>query len=89
MRKITKARIRDKQLRSARQTSRSDTNLYPILANSTSIRNSNTRSDQPGVHFNTNPVHHVYATMSNRGDQYKPLENDSILQGATSSPVDQ
>ena len=94
MRKITKerqeqARIRDEQLRSARQTSRSDINLYPTLANSTPIRNSNTRSDQPGVHFNTNPVHQVYATMSNGGDQYKPPENDSILQGATYSPVDQ
>ena len=83
------ARIRDEQLRSARQTSRSDINLYPTLANSTPIRNSNTRSDQPGVHFNTNPVHHVYATTSDGGDEYKPPENDSILQGATSSPVDQ
>ena len=83
------ARIRNEQLRSARQTSRSDINLYPTLANSTPIRNSNTRSDQPGVHFNTNPVHHVYATTSDGGDQYKPPENDSILQGATSSPVDQ
>ena len=94
------ARIRDEQLRSARQTSRSDINLYPTLANSTPIRNLNTRSDQPGVHFNTrsdqpgvhfytNPVHHVYATTSDGGDQYKPPENDSILQGATSSLVDQ
>ena len=83
------ARIRDEQLRSTRQTSRSDINLYPTLANSTPIRNSNTRSDQPRVHFNTNPVHHVYATTSDGGDQYKPPENDSILQGATSSPVDQ
>ena len=83
------ARIRDEQLRSARQTSRSDINLYPTLANSTPIRNSNTRSDQPGVHFTTNPVHHVYATTSDGGDQYEPPENDSILQGATSSPVDQ
>ena len=83
------ARIRDEQLRSARQTSRSDINLYPTLANSTPIRNSNTRSDQPGVHFNTNPVHHIYATTSDGGDQYEPPENDSILQGATSSPVDQ
>ena len=82
-------RIRDEQLRSARQTSRSDINLYPTLANSTPVRNSNTRSDQPGVHFNTNPVHHVYTTTSDRGDQYKPPENNSILQGATSSPVDQ
>ena len=83
------ARIRDEQLRSARQTSRSTINLYPTLANSTPIRNSNTRSDQPGVHFNMNPVHHVYATMADGSDQYEPPENDSILQGATSSPVDQ
>ena len=83
------ARIREEQLRSARQTSRSDINLYPTLANSTPIRNTNTRSDQPGVHFNTNPVHHVYATTSDRGKQFEPPENDSILQGATSSPVDQ
>ena len=94
LRKITKkeqeqARIREEQLRSARQTSRSDINLYPTLANSAPIRNTNTRSDQPGVHFNTNPVHHVYATTSDRGKQYEPPENDSILHGATSSPADQ
>ena len=83
------ARIREEQLRSARQTSRSDINLYPTLANSTPIRNTNTRSDQPGVHFNTNAVHHVYATTSDRGEQFEPPENDSILQGATSSPADQ
>ena len=82
------ARIREGQFRSARQTSRSDINLYPTLANSTPIRNTNTRSDQPGVHFNTNPVHHVYATTSDRGEQFEPPENDSILQGATSSPAD-
>ena len=83
------ARIREEQLRSARQTSRSNTNLYPTLANSTPIRNTNTRSDQPGVHFNTNPVHNVYATTSDRGEEFEPPENDSILQGATSSPADQ
>ena len=83
------ARIREEQLRSARQTSRCDINLYPTLANSTPIRNTNTRADQPGVHFNTNPVHHIYATTSDRGEQYEPPENDSILQGATSSPADQ
>ena len=83
------ARIRDKQLRSARQTSRSGINLYPTLANSTPIRNSKTRSDQQGVHFNTNPVHHIYITTSDGNDQYKPPKNDSILQGATSCPVDQ
>ena len=63
--------------------------MYPTLANSTPIRNTNTRSDQPGVHFNTNPVQHLYATTSDRGEQYEPPENDSILQGATSSPADQ
>ena len=83
------ARIRDEQLRSVRQTSRSDINLYHTLANSTPIRNSNTRSDQPGVHFNTNPVHHVYTTTTDGDNQYEPPINDSILQGATSSPVDQ
>ena len=62
------ARIREEQLRSARQTIRSDINLYPTLANSTPIRNTNSRSDQPGVHFNTNPVHHVYATTPDRGN---------------------
>ena len=82
------ARIREEQLRSTRQTSRSNINLL-TLANSTPIRNTNTRSDQPGVHFNTNPVHHVYAMTSDRGEQYEPPENDSILQGATSSPANQ
>ena len=82
------ARIREEQLRSARQTSRSNINLL-MLTNSTPIRNTNTRSDQPGVHFNTNPVHYVYATTSDRGEQYEPPENDSILQGATLSLADQ
>ena len=48
-------RARDEQLRSVRQTNRLDFN-YLTLANSTPIRNDNTRSDQPGVHFNTNTV---------------------------------
>ena len=53
------------------------------------MENLGIRSDQPGVHFNTNPVHHIYATTSDGSDQYEPPENDSILQGATLSPVDQ
>ena len=56
-------RARDEQLRSARQTNRSDFN-YLTLANSTPIRIDNTRSDQPGVHFNTNPIHHVYSATT-------------------------
>ena len=82
------SRVRDKQLISARQTNRSDFN-YLTLANSTPIRNNNARSNQPGVHFNTNPVHHIYSTMHNRDDQYGPSINDSIIQGAGSTLADQ
>ena len=81
-------RVRDKQLRSARQINRSDFN-YLTLANSTPIRNDNTRSDQPGVHFNTNPICHVYSATTDEDDQYEPPINDSIIQGAGSSPTDQ
>ena len=88
-REQAQARIRDEQLRSARQTNRSDFN-FTTLANSTPIRNDNTRPDPPGAHFNTNPVCHVYsaASTSSREDQYKPPVNDSILQGAGSAPTD-
>ena len=57
------ARIRDNQLRSARQTSRSDFN-FATVANSTPIRNDNARADQPGIHFNANPVCQIYSTTS-------------------------
>ena len=80
--------VRVQQLRSARQTNRSEFN-YLTLANSTPIRNDNTRSDQPGVHFNTNPISHVYSAMTDRDDQYEPPVNDSIIQGAGSTPTDQ
>ena len=63
VREQEQARIRDEQLRSARQTSRSDFN-YLTLANSTPIRNDNARSEQPGVHFNTNPVRNIYAATT-------------------------
>ena len=84
------ARIRDEQLRSARQTNRSDFN-FATLANSTLIRSNNIRTDQPGVHFNTNPVRHIYSTTSRTsGDNhYEPPANDSILQGASSAPTGQ
>ena len=82
------ARVRDEQLRSARQTNRWDFN-YLTLANSTPIRNDNARSDQLGVHFNTNSVHHVYSTTHERNDQYEPCMNDSIIQGAGSTLTDQ
>ena len=79
-------RARDEQLRSVRQTDRSDFN-YLTLANSTPIRNDNTRSDQPGVHFNTNTVRHVYYAMTDGEDQYEPPNNDSIIQGVRSAPT--
>ena len=81
-------RVRDEQLRSARQTNRLDFN-YLTLANSTPIRNDNTRSDQPGVHFNTNLIRHVYSAMTDGDDQYEPPINDSIIQGAGSALTDQ
>ena len=84
------ARIRDEQLRSARQTNRSDFN-FATLANSTPIRSNNLRTDPPGVHFNTNPVCHVYSTTStsSRDNQYEPPTNDSILQLESSAPTGQ
>ena len=81
-------RVRDEQLRSVRQTNRSDFN-YLTLANSTPIRNDNTRPDQLGVHFNTNPIRHVYSATTDGSDQYEPPVNDSITQGAGSTPTDQ
>ena len=77
------ARIRDEKLRVARQTNRSDFN-YATLANSTPIRGNNVRTDLPGVHFNNNPMRHVYSTTSttNEDNQYEPPANNSILQGA-------
>ena len=36
------------------------------------IRDTNTRPVQPGVHSNTNPIHHVYTTTSDRGQQHEP-----------------
>ena len=84
------ARIRDEQLRLARQTNRSDFNLV-TLANSTPIRNDNTRSDQPGVHFNNKAIRHIYSanSMTSGDNQYEPPANDSILQGAVAAPTDQ
>ena len=80
------AMIRDEQLRTARQTNRSDFN-FATLANSTPIRSNNVRTDQPGVHFNTNSVRHVYSStsMTSGDNRYEPPANDSILQGASSA----
>ena len=67
------AKNRDQQLRLTRQrqTDRSDFNFFTI-ANSTPIRNSNPRTDQPAVHFDTNPVRHHYTPTNptTNGDRY-------------------
>ena len=88
MREQNQARARAEQLRSARQIDRSGFNYF-TLANSTPIRIGNTRLDAPGVHFNTNPTRHVYCTASDSNNQYKPPINDSIIQTAASTPIDQ
>ena len=57
------ARARDEQLRSVRQTDRSGLNFF-APANSIPIRNDNSRPDNQGVHFKTNPTRHIYSTTS-------------------------
>ena len=82
------AKKRDEQLRLTRQTNRSGFNFL-TLANSTTIRNDNARSDQPAIHFDGNTVLHFYPTTSTTtsNNQYEPPANDSIIQGAGSAPT--
>ena len=84
------ARNRDQQFKHTRQNNRSDFNFLK-MANSTPIKDNNTRTDQNAVHFNTNAIHHYYppTNPTNDGDHYKPPANDSIIQGATIAPGDQ
>ena len=94
------AKNRDQQLMLTRQTNRPDFNFLTIV-NSTPIRNGNTRTDQPAVHFDTNTIHHYYpptnptttihhyyppTNPTTNGDRYEPPANDSIIQGAGSAP---
>ena len=88
IREQEQARVRDEQLRSVRQTDRSGFN-YLTLTNSTPIRNDNTRTHPPGVHFNTNPTCHIYSTTLDSNDRYKPPINDSIIQTAAPTHTDQ
>ena len=88
IREQEQARARDEQLRSVRQTDRSGYNYF-TPANSTPIRNDNARSDPLGVHFNNNPIYHVYSTTSDSDGQYEQPINDSIIQTAASAPTDQ
>ena len=84
------ARSRDQQLRLTRQTNRSDFNFLKMI-NSTPTKNSNTRADQPAVHFDTNTIHHIYqpTNLITNGNRYESPVNDSIIQGAGSAPGDQ
>ena len=80
------AKNKDEQLRLTRQTSRQDFNSLTLI-NSTPIRNSNPRADQPAIHFDTNAIRHIYPTITTTNrDRYEPPTNDSILQGAGSAP---
>ena len=81
-------RARDKQLRSVRQTNRSGLNFL-AQANSTPVRSDNSRPDNQGVHFKTNPTRHIYSTTSDDSDPYEPPENDSIIQTALPPQTDQ
>ena len=58
------------------------------MINNTPIRNSNTRADQPAIHFDTNTICHFYppTNLTTSGDQYEPPINDSIIQVAGSAP---
>ena len=82
------ARARDEQLRSVRQTDRSGLNFF-AQANSTPVRNDNSRPDNQGVHFKTNPTRQVYSTTSDDNNPYEPRENDSIIQTASPPQTDQ
>ena len=88
IREQEQARARDEQLRSVRQTNRSGFNYF-TPTNSTPIRNDNARTDPPGVHFNTNPTHHMYSTTSDSNDHYEAPINDSLIQMAASTDTDQ
>ena len=79
--------VRDEQLRSVRQTDRSGLNFF-AQANSTPVRNDNSRADNQGVHFKANPTRHVYST-SDDNNPYEPPENNSIIQTASPPQTDQ
>ena len=81
------AKNRDQQLGLTRQVNGSDYNFLTMV-NSTPIRNGNTRTDQPAVHFDTNATCHFYPATNQitNGDWYEPPVNNSIIQGAGSKP---
>ena len=82
------ARARDKQIRSVRETNRSGLNFFS-QANSIPVRSDNSRPDNQGVHFKTNPTCHIYSTTSDDSDPYESPENDSIIQTGSPPQTDQ
>ena len=92
------AKNKEQQVRLARQTNRPDFNFL-MVSSSTPIRNTNTapqtrtnhhQQTETAVHFDPNPVHHLYpmTNPTSHNDQYEPLANDSIIQGAGSAQED-
>ena len=90
------ARNKEQQMRLSRQPNRSDFNFL-TMNSSTPIKNNNTtphtRTNQPqqtetAVHFNLNTRCHFYPPTNpiSHSDWYEPSANDSILQGADSTP---
>ena len=88
------ARNKEQQVRLARQTNRSDFNFL-TMNSSTPTRNNNMISQtstnqqtETAVHFNPNTICHFYPTTdpTSCGDRYKPPANNSIIQGADSTP---
>ena len=71
------AKNRDQQLRLTRQTNRPDFNFLTMI-NSTPIKDGNTRTDRPAVHFNTNTIRHFYPRLTQ-----PPMVIDTNLQRMT------
>ena len=88
IREQEQVRATDQQLRSVRQTDRSGFNYF-TPTNSTPIRNDNTRTDPPGVHFNTNPTRHIYSTTSDSNNHDEQAVNDLLIQMAASTHTNQ
>ena len=78
------------QARAARSTHRPEYN-FPSLNSSTPIKNTGiteNRQTERTMHFNLNPSHNFYPLTELTGctNQYEPPMNDSIINGAGTTP---
>ena len=78
------------QARVARLTHRPEYN-FPSLNSRTPIRNtgmSENKQPEKTTHFNPNPTHHFYppTELTSHTNQYEPPINDSIINGASTTP---